>query len=655
MALVNTSIIYPKDRRRIDRLWNKFEVGRISPDQLDPYEKTLVGNWMRSKTLGINPGMREGLILPVEEYRAALAKSSLIVNESAPTLKRVSDLLKCVPGILILTDHKGNILYITGDPSVRLRAAEESGLVEGACWHESFRGTNGIGTAISLKEPVHIFANEHFCEGWQKWSCAATPILAPYSDEILGVVNFTTFDKDYREDALALTYSLSGQIRAEMRLQLESERMQLIQGYCDYAERYPSEGIVVLDRMGHVVRNSPGIDPGAGDFSPGSSGAGEQPKKVRKIYAPGTETEIGSLLVFGRKPPTVVSLPAAPARIHCVDMFGEFATANGILKQIMERVSKVMASDINVLLIGETGTGKEIIANYIHTHSKRRAGPFVAVNCGAISKELFESKLFGYERGAFTGADPKGRKGLFESANGGTLFLDEVGEMPLDIQVSLLRVLEEGRFNQVGSDKEIATDCRIIAATNRTLSEEIERGAFRADLYFRLGVAEFDIPPLRERPEDIPVLVQRTMQTLCKKHGIRPSTILPEAMELLTGYGWPGNVREVRNVIESAMICGGDTITVQDLPVSVRHAQRPPKEPPPARDQAPVAVPGTCNGSDAVDYRISSNFSQSEVHLIKTTLGTYKDIALTCKALGVSRTTFYRKCKSHGLTPSDYI
>ena len=133
-----------------------------------------------------------------------------------PILNRVSNLLTCVPGILILTDHKGTILHVVGDPSVRLRAAEDSGLVEGACWLESFRGTNGIGTAISQKEPVHVYANEHFCESWQKWSCAATPVLDPYSDEILGVVDFTTFDKDYREDAVGLTYSLSGHIKAEL-------------------------------------------------------------------------------------------------------------------------------------------------------------------------------------------------------------------------------------------------------------------------------------------------------------------------------------------------------------------------------------------------------------------------------------------------------
>jgi transcriptional regulator of acetoin/glycerol metabolism len=647
MALVNPATTYPKDRRKIDKLWNKFEVGRIAHERLDPYERTLVGNWMRCRTLGINPGMREGLILPEEEYKAALANSCFIVDKAAPILKRVSNLLTCVPGILILTDRKGTILHIIGDPSVRLRAAEDSGLVEGACWLESFRGTNGIGTAISQREPVHVYANEHFCEGWQKWSCAATPILDPYSDEVLGVVDFTTFDKDYREDALALTYSLSGQIMSELRLQLELERMQLIRDYADYSDRYPSEGIVVLDRMGHVVRTSPGLDPGECSLVPTNPRDKEQPKKVQRICLSGTETAIGSLLVFGKKGPAVISLPAGPAQDRCVDMFGDFATANGNLKQIMGRVSKVMTSDINVLLIGETGTGKEIVANYIHTHSKRRSGPFVAVNCGAISKELFESKFFGYERGAFTGADPRGRKGLFESANGGTLFLDEVGEMPLDIQAALLRVLETGRFNQVGSDREISTDCRIIAATNRTLSEEIERGTFRADLYFRLGVAKFDIPPLRERPEDIPVLIQRTMESLCRKHGVKPSAITPEAMELLAGYSWPGNGREIRNVIESAMICGGETISVQDLPQNIRQSQKP------SQETSRAAAPD--NGSDAIDYRISSNFSQREVHLIKTTLEKYKDIPRTCKALGVSRTTFYRKCKAHGLTPGDYV
>ncbi len=652
MSLVNPYITYPKDRGKIHKLRDKFEVGRISDEQLDPYEKTLVRDWTRCRTLGVDPSMRKGLILPSDEYETVLAHSGFIIEKSEPILKKVSNLLAGVPGILILTDSKGIILHVIGDPSVRLRAAEDSGLVEGACWLESSAGTNGIGTAIAQKEAVHVYSNEHFCEGWHQWSCAATPILDPFTDEILGVVDFTTFDKDYREDAVGLTYSLSGHIKAELRLQLELERMQLIHGYADYSSRYPHDGIIVLDRMGRVVRCTEGLDPGEWDLFLGSKGNKEEPKKVQQIYFPGTEMEIGSLLVVQRKNPVTISLPAETARIRCVATYGEFVTTNENLKLIMERVKKVIPSDINVLLIGETGTGKEIIANYIHMQSKRNSGPFVAVNCGAISKELFESKLFGYERGAFTGADPRGRLGLFECANRGTLFLDEIGEMPLDIQAALLRVLETGRFRRVGSDREISTDCRIVAATNRSLSEEIERGNFRADLYYRLGVAKFDIPPLRERPDDIPILIQRTLVSLCRKHDMAPPAIAPEAMELLTGYSWPGNGREVRNVIESAMICGGDVISIQDLPMNIKYSQKGAQKTSFQAEESQTAALDA--ESNVVDYRINSNISQREANLIKATLEKYKDIALSCEALGVSRATFYRKCKAHGITPSEY-
>lgn len=652
MSLVNPYITYPKDRSRIHKLRNRFEGGVITNDRLEPYEELLIRDWTRCKALGINPGMHEGIILPEDEYQSALAANSFIIEKSAPILNKVSNLFAGVPGILILADNKGTILYIIGDPSVRLRAAEDSGLVERASWSESAAGTNGIGTAIAQKESVHIYSNEHFCEGWHHWSCAATPILDPFTDEILGVIDFTTFDKDYREDAVGLTYSLSGHIQAELRLQLELERMQLIHGYSDYSSRYPSDGIIVLDRMGRVVRSSPGIDPRECDLFLRGNNDKEQPKKVQQIYLPGTEREIGSLIVVQGKIPSVVSLPAGNVSVGCVVSFGEFVTANGNLKQIMERVNCIIPSNINVLLIGETGTGKEIIANYIHTHSKRHSGPFVAVNCGAISKELFESKFFGYERGAFTGADPRGRKGLFECADGGTLFLDEVGEMPLDIQAALLRVLETGRFSHVGSDKVISTDCRIVAATNRNLTAEVERGTFRADLYYRLGVAKFDIPPLRERPDDIPVLIQHIMGSLCRKHDMSPATITPEAMELLTGYSWPGNGREVRNVIESAMICGGGTITVQDLPMNIKYSQNLPQATAARVGENLTEAIGRDSGS--VDYRIDSNISQREADLIIATLQKYKNIALVCEALGVSRATFYRKCKAQGITPGDY-
>lgn len=653
MILVNPYIAYPKDHHKIHKLRNRFEGGNITGDQLEPYEKMLIRDWARCKALGINPGMHEGIILPEDKYQSALLANSLIIEKSAPILDKVSIHLKGVPGILILADDKGTIHYIIGDPSVRLRAAEDSGLVERANWSESSAGTNGIGTAITQKQAVHIYSNEHFCEGWHQWSCAASPILDPFTSEILGVIDFTTFDRDYREDAVGLTYSLSGHIQAELRLQLELERMQLIHKFSDYSSRYPSDGIIVLDRMGRVVRSSPGIDPEECDLFLRCKNDKEQPKKVQQIYLPSTEQEIGSLLVVKGRIPSVISLPTGDVSIRCVATFGEFITASGNLKQIMERVNRIIPSNINVLLIGETGTGKEIIANYIHTHSKRHSGPFVAVNCGAISKELFESKFFGYERGAFTGADPRGRKGLFECADGGTLFLDEVGEMPLDIQAALLRVLETGRFSHVGSDKVISTDCRIVAATNRNLSAEVERGTFRADLFYRLAVAKFDIPPLRERPNDIPVLIQHIMGSLCRKHNMLPATVTPEAMELLTSYNWPGNGREVRNVIESALICGGGSIAIADLPMNIKNSLGLPQATPARTGESPPEA--IDHESTSIDYRIDTNISQSEAHLIITTLEKYKDIILACEALGVSRATFYRKCKTHGITPRDHI
>ena len=653
MALVNPYITHPKDRSKIHKLRDKLEIGNLSDEQLGPYEQSLLRDWMRCRALGIDPHMSEGITLRDDEYQSVLAINRFIIEKSEPILHKVSNLLAGVPGILVLTDNKGTILYIIGDSSVRMRAADDIGLAEGSRWLESLAGTNGIGTAIAKKEAVHVYSNEHFCEGWHHWSCAATPILAPFSDDLLGVVDFTTFDKDYREDAVGLTFSLSGHIQAELRLQLELERMQLIHGYSDYLSRYPGDGIIVLDRMGRVVRSSPGIDPEECDLFLRGKSDKEQPKKVQQIYLPGTEGEIGSLLVVQGKTPSVISLPSGDGPIRCVATFGEFITSNGDIKLIMERVNRIIPSNINVLLIGETGTGKEIIANYIHTHSKRQSGPFVAVNCGAISKELFESKFFGYERGAFTGADPRGRKGLFECANGGTLFLDEVGEMPLDIQAALLRVLETGRFSHVGSDKVISTDCRIIAATNRNLSDEVERGTFRADLYYRLGVAKFDIPPLRERPNDIPVLIQHIMGSLCRKHDITPATITPEAMELLTGYNWPGNGREVRNVIESAMICGGGSIAVQDLPTNISDSRNLSPAKPARADRNPSDAME--NDAGTVDYRINANISQREAHLIITTLEKYKNITSAREALGVSRATFYRKCKIHGITPGDHI
>ncbi len=218
-----------------------------------------------------------------------------------------------------------------------------------------------------------------------------------------------------------------------------------------------------------------------------------------------------------------------------------------------------LGDDTTVLISGETGTGKELIARYIHEKSSRRDGPFIAINCGAIPKDLIESELFGYERGAFTGATDKMKQGKFELAHGGTILLDEVGELSPEAQVKLLRVLQEKKFYRLGGTREISVDVRVVASTNKNLKEEVEAGRFRSDLYYRLNVATIHLPPLRERKDDIPLLAMFFMQEFNKKFGKNFAEIDDKAIELLKSYPWPGNIRELRNTIERVVLVENDT------------------------------------------------------------------------------------------------
>lgn len=237
------------------------------------------------------------------------------------------------------------------------------------------------------------------------------------------------------------------------------------------------------------------------------------------------------------------------------------SNAIGNVRQVVERIA---AFDTRTLITGENGTGKELVARWLHAKSRRASGPFVEVNCAAIPSELIESELFGHERGAFTSAI-KQRKGKFEQATGGTLFMDEIGDMSLAAQAKVLRALQENKICRVGSDKDIDVDVRVIAATNKNRREEIAKGNFREDLYHRLSVIVIRVPPLRERSSDVPELTQHFVDEISSLYGIPPKPIDSDAMEALSAMRWSGNVRELRNVIERLIILSGDTITIDDV------------------------------------------------------------------------------------------
>jgi two-component system nitrogen regulation response regulator GlnG len=258
--------------------------------------------------------------------------------------------------------------------------------------------------------------------------------------------------------------------------------------------------------------------------------------------------------------------------------------SSGVMQEVFKIIGQVTASDVTVMITGESGSGKELVARSIWKHSHRATKPFIAVNCAAIPDNLIESELFGHEKGSFTGATGQ-RIGKFELCDGGTIFLDEIGDMALATQTKILRVLQQGDIQRVGGTETIRVDVRIIAATNKDLEEMVKAKTFREDLYYRLNVVRIKMPPLRDRPEDIPQIVDFCLQTLVKQRKARVGKLAPEAMAVLIRHRWPGNVRELENVIyRSAVIAQGDAILVKDLPVEIRGGA---DGAPPAAEAAP--------------------------------------------------------------------
>ncbi len=297
------------------------------------------------------------------------------------------------------------------------------------------------------------------------------------------------------------------------------------------------------------------------------------------------------------------------------------------MQEVFSLIEKVAPMESTVLITGETGTGKELVARAIHSHSKRKHGPFVALNCGAIPEHLMESELFGHEKGAFTDARQQ-RRGKIELAMGGTLFLDEIGEISPRMQVDLLRVLQEKVFYRIGGSKPIHVDCRIVAATNRDLKRAVEEGKFREDLYYRLNVITIHVPPLRERKEDIPLLAKHFLMKFARETNKHIERISREAMDLMMLYDWPGNVRELQNAIERAVVIGqGKVIQAKDLPIFLQ-------------------------GQRIVSAEKKSLQAVEKEHIEKILRETNWNITMSARILGIDRSTLYKKIKRYNIQKS---
>jgi len=318
-----------------------------------------------------------------------------------------------------------------------------------------------------------------------------------------------------------------------------------------------------------------------------------------------------------------------------------------VMRDVQRLIDKVAVSASPVLVLGESGTGKELVAREVHRRSPRAAGPFVAVNCAALSEGVLESELFGHEKGAFTGA-LTGHKGRFELADGGTLFLDEIGELPAPVQVKLLRVLQDTEFERVGGNKTVRVDTRIVAATHKDLKKGITQGEFREDLYYRLNVISIELPPLRDRREDIPALAEHFLARYGREMA-KPVRLSAEVLDRLTHYRWPGNIRELQNVLERAVVlCEGEQLTVADLPREILEPSGgPAPEPLPSAALAETPEPGSPEHPTDLTARLDA----LEKAIILEALQKYRwNQTKVAAALGLKRSSLQYKMKKHGLS-----
>ena len=559
----------------------------------------VVDSWKRCQDVGISPDVNAAQRLAKESVVENLWANHLLHENLAPYIHALTDTMMPSRHLVVFTDTDGLILKIAGESHIR-QAAEKMNFVPGSNWREEHAGTNAIGTCLSLGTAVQIFAAEHYCAPVHSWTCSAAPITDPATHQVLGVIDLTGLREYHHPHSLAVVQSIARAIEDRLRDSLELERFMIFGEYLELVARYPNTLVIALDRGHQIIRCSSATwDQGWIDnqnqlrFLPSDYLGMEDGTtwEVQGAYARWKwvlhhcyrqRQRIGALI---QAVPTVASrlgkTPAPAVKNHHKEdtpmPLASFGSLIGDAPQFLEAVEQGRAAaryDSPILLLGETGTGKELMAQAIHCASHRAAGPFIAVNCGAIPHELIGSELFGFEGGSFTGAAKEGRPGKFELAHGGTIFLDEIGELPLSLQPYLLRVLDTGDVTRIGAQSSMHLQVRIIAATNQKLEQMVEDGIFRRDLFYRLNVLPIFLPPVRERPGDAIKILEYFLTRIAQKTGRSCPAISPGVAVVFNNYPWKGNVREIRNVAERIMAASPlpPVITAQDLPESFHEA-----------------------------------------------------------------------------------
>ncbi|RNB87126.1 sigma-54-dependent Fis family transcriptional regulator [Brevibacillus fluminis] len=604
------------------RMWKRFvHEGVIDSARIN---KRITESWYRCRHGRVDPYQGTGrVVLQADALEQQRMKHRRLLDLAMPQLNRLSPFIHDAGMISLLIDPEGYVLNMQGEKQA-LQDANAINFVEGVRWTEDEVGTNAIGTALLASEPIMINGSEHYSVASHRWSCSASPIRDE-NGTLLGVIDVSSPLERSHPQTMATVSSLAFLIEqewAKARQQDELELMQLALMIPEEEDRL----LVVCNSYGQVVFACKRIR----WIVPHWAGM-QRAELVNHGFAEVREKPFASMRhggLIGWKVELMqrfneafsVSFATSASSVRNFRFEGE-AGVSPSFQTTLRDVERVAPTDVNVVIYGESGTGKELIAQAIHMNSSRRNGPFVAVNCGAVPRELMESELFGYAEGAFTGARKRGYEGKLIQANGGTLFLDEIGEIPHAMQVALLRVLQERKVTPIGSREEMPLQIRVIAATHRNLRQQVQEGTFREDLYYRLHVMPVSVPPLRERKEDIVSLIKH----YAARNGFSLH-ITDDVKQLLIAHDWPGNIRELFNVVERLRIT-----PEQEWKRFLTELTDP---------RADMGQP-----EQELNYR-----EQVEKQSIAEALAkSHGSAAVAAELLGIPRSTFYRKLKKYQL------
>ena len=660
----------------INLAWEYFVAnGKLGIHSVNP---EIAKSWQRCFQAGVNA--YDGTcyhFLTSTELDNLLNKRKELIEIARPFMLKLYEFVKGSGFIVMMTDERGYIMEALGDEGT-LEQAQGLYFIKGADWSESSVGTNAIGTAAVLKKPIQTSGAEHYCLKHQAWTCSASPIFN-LDGQIIGVLDMSGPLDATHIHTLGMVVAAVEAITEQIRIRKKNRELVTANSKMTEIFQTMSDGVMIIDEQAVLTQVNPMAEKIIGKSASDMVG--------RSIYEVLGRRDLPALQKTLKWHQSFndaeILIDSADGRIHCMSsgmpliededvltgvvilvrpmakvqkLVNRFSGAQAIfhfkdvighsdqITEVIHMASLAASGSSNILLEGESGTGKEVLAQSIHNRSARRKGPFVAVNCGAIPRELIASELFGYGDGAFTGAKRGGRPGKFELAAGGTLFLDEIADMPLEQQVALLRVLQDRKISRIGDDKVIPVDFRVICATNKDLLEEVEKGTFRQDLYYRLNVVAITLPPLRSHLEDVPDLFEHFVELIGREWGSKIIEIDERVMEYLQQYKWPGNVRELQNVVERLIsMAEGGRIQLEGLPPSIYRPQGSDMR---QNQQSVSPALNVCSEREKRKQLIAEHECQEILDLLTKHGGNISEVA---REMEVSRNTVYRKMRQYAI------